>query len=142
MAEVTLTRSQAYDAVREYLAEFLRQSMDASLGDVLSDTSPYVWAEGPGDPAVPWDWSNASAVVAARVAATSPDDRDAEPGLPEQMWLPALHPFLDSMWPLLGRFPLARLLESFGEPLVAVQGSDLSPWQRWLNATEPIVHPV
>lgn len=140
MTDVMLTRSQAYEAVQEYLAEFLRQSTNASLGTVLSDVNPYTWGDGQSaDPAVPWDWSNAAAAVVARSASPSLPGGGAEFALPEQRWLAALHAFLDSMWPILDRVPLPRLLELLALPNVAVEGSDLSPWQRWLAATEAIV---
>ena len=134
-----LTCSQAYQAVQEYLAEFLRQLTDANLGDVLSDMNPHIWAESQfADPAVPGDWSNAAAAVAAGSAAPSLGDGGPEPALPEQMWLAALFPFFDSMWPILGNLPLARLIELLVQPQVTLEGSGSSPWQLWLSATEGI----
>jgi hypothetical protein len=139
VADVMLTRSQAYDAVREYLAEFLRQSTNASLGTVLSDLNPHVWADGqPVDPAVPFDWSNA----AAAVAALSPEltsDADNDQALPGQTWLTALFPFLTGLWPILGRVPLSDLLQVLAQKDVPIIASELSPWQAWLSVTQSIV---
>jgi hypothetical protein len=139
--EVILTRSQAYQVVQAYLAEFLNQLPHATLREVLSDTNPGVWADGqPLDPAVPGDWLKAAAAAAMR---STPDLGDGleEPTLPTDKWLPALFPFLESFWSILGPVTLARFLQLLADPQVAVEGSDLSSWQRWMAATSGLVLP-
>ncbi len=136
MTETTINRTQAYQVAEEFLAEFLGLKSDANLGDVLSNLSPFIWAEGTGDPAVPSDWSKAVAAVTARSAPSPGGDR--EPSLEEQTWLAALFPFLDSMWPILGNYPVGRLLDLLAQPNLALAGSDSSPWQLWLEATEAV----
>jgi hypothetical protein len=139
---VPLTRAQAFQVVRAYLAEFLDQLPHATLREVLADTNPGVWEDRqPLDPAVPGDWMKAAAAVAAVAARSTPDlgDGHEEPTLPADKWLPALFPFLESFWSILGPAALSRVLELLAQPQVAVQGSDLSPWQRWMAATSGLV---
>lgn len=139
MSGVMLTRFQAYEVVQEYLAEFTRQAPNATLGTVLSDLDPHSFVDGqPVDPAVPWDWANAAAVVAARSAGPL---TSAGPELSEEAWLPSLFPFLGALWPVLGQIPVRELPQLLTEADAPIRGSGLTPWQHWVNATKSILGP-
>jgi hypothetical protein len=137
---VTLTRTEAYLTVQEYLAHYLRLSPDDNMGGVLSCVNPYLWSYGQSaDPAVPSEWASAAAAVARRtVRAPSEAEAGADPALPEEKWLTALFPFLNGMWPVLGNFPLDDLLVLLAQSDVPVEGLGMSPWEMWLNATSPL----
>jgi hypothetical protein len=104
---------------------------ELNLGDVGSDLNPLIWADGsPLDPAVPGDWARAAeTVVKAEPGPAAEEER--EPAFPERAWLPVLHAFVLSLWPVLGAMPLNPLIATLEQKHVALPGSDASPWQLW-----------